>query len=190
MILQIFLIIFQFNSIYLINFSNINKCKWSKSCIYNGLIYIIGYSGVCIIGGDDYLVTSNYLNRGIDIGTPFIFNYDVYTTRLDGYEVEFVTKSFTGNLIRKSTSSNIKNDGNVCLFKALNTSNSYYYSAWIDRSSNINIKRVNYGSTNIDIYASIMSSGISNQGSTIDCDGFSYEEDILFVYLEEIMDVI
>ena len=174
MILQIFLIIFQFNSIILLSFSSIDKCRWSKSCVYKGLIYIIGYSGVCLIGNDDYVVTSNYLNRGSDIGAPFISDNNVYTTRIFDNKVEFIKKSLSGSLKNKLTYSYLKNGGNVCLFKALISSNYYYYSAWIDSSSNINIKRVNYGSSDIDIYASIMSSGISNQGSTIDCDGFSY----------------
>ncbi len=184
MVFRYFLIIIHFNSIYLISFNHIEPCMYSKTYYYNGIIYFVGNTGVCKIGLSSLYKSSGYLNHKNETGQPFIEDYFVYTTRINNNnKIEFIKKGISTieSVNNRSSGSQFKLFGNICLFRITISTTNYYYCAWIDSDLFINIMKYDY--VNSLIISSTKSSNILNKGPTIDCKGFSYYEHIICVYL-------
>ncbi len=86
-----------------------------------------------------------------------------------------------------SPNTRLKENSNVCFYKMKYSSINYYYSAWINRDSYINIAELSFSPF---IQNSITESNIRVIRITIDYKAFEKYGDILFMSLLDMMIVI
>ena len=177
MIIHILLIL----QMTIINIITLNSVTISPTIKY--AIPLIHGSNLYLFGNDKVLYSSNVINfetsytnttgliSTIEATTP-LYNYQYIITYILFEDKFKYLKIYVGRI--SSTESRISNatlkgNGNVCFFQMIYQSNDYYYSAWIDRDSFINIERLDFD-TRI-------------KGINIDCKVFEAYGDIICVFV-------
>jgi hypothetical protein len=185
MISQIILILFQIQIIQNSSPKKLYGINYAIPLIHNSELYFFGYKKIIStkdlssfqqISSSD--LTNEHLNTFPLYYNPYIITYvkSDKTFKLLKKQVGYSSDIFTRTLSGKT----LKKNGNVCLFQMTFQSTNYYYYAWTDSDSYINIARINF-TNSYDI--SSIKSNEKNNGATIDCKAFSYYGDIICVYV-------
>ena len=185
MISQIFLILFQIQIIQNSSPKKLYGIKYAIPLIYNSNVYFFGYKKIIYtkdLSSFEEITSKDLTNEHLN---TFPLYYSSYIITYVKYDKSFkLLKKKIGNSIEsiseKVSDKKLKEDGNVCLFQMIFQSTYYYYYAWTDSDSYINIARINFNNL-YDI--SSTKSNEKNNGATIDCKAFSNYGDIICVYV-------